>query len=156
MLSTDDPIRVFEQLAIADAIAPGRIEAVAGRGSSTITFDLFDHDEGDYDMLFASKLDLLLAVNAGERVSFTTGATEAGRAPMTPAGREKDLEPGGMVFAGDPEEIAERIIQLHSLLGHDRQILQMDIGGMPHTDVLTSHGVPVRIRSPAANEGSGP
>ncbi|MFI8952263.1 LLM class flavin-dependent oxidoreductase [Streptomyces sp. NPDC053750] len=40
VLSTDDPIRVFQQLATAAAIAPGRIETVAGRGSSTITFPL--------------------------------------------------------------------------------------------------------------------
>ncbi|WSD84359.1 LLM class flavin-dependent oxidoreductase [Streptomyces canus] len=54
VLSTDDPIRVFQQLATAASLAPGRIELVAGRGSSTITFPLFDHDEHDYDMLYAS------------------------------------------------------------------------------------------------------
>jgi alkanesulfonate monooxygenase SsuD/methylene tetrahydromethanopterin reductase-like flavin-dependent oxidoreductase (luciferase family) len=71
VLSTDEPIRVFEQLATAAAIAPGRIEVVAGRGSSTITFPLFDYVESDYDMLYASKLDLLMAINAGERVSWS-------------------------------------------------------------------------------------
>lgn len=245
VLSTDDPIRVFEQLAVADAIAPGRIEAVAGRGSSNITFDLFDFDEADYDMLFASKLDLLLAVNASDNITFDgphrrtplinttvyprpahplpiwlgtggsphsvmraaelglpmfigvlggtpqhwaryghayrqawtqagrnpaqqriaiavhgfigpdntaakatyleheltmfrTGAAEAGRPPMTPDGREHDLQPGGMVFAGSPDEIADRIVALHHLLGHDRHILQMDVGGMPQADLLRS------------------
>jgi alkanesulfonate monooxygenase SsuD/methylene tetrahydromethanopterin reductase-like flavin-dependent oxidoreductase (luciferase family) len=53
VLSTDEPIRVFQQLATAAAIAPGRIEAVAGRGSSTITFPLFDLDERDYDLCTA-------------------------------------------------------------------------------------------------------
>jgi alkanesulfonate monooxygenase SsuD/methylene tetrahydromethanopterin reductase-like flavin-dependent oxidoreductase (luciferase family) len=71
VLSTDDPIRVFQQLATAASLAPGRIELVAGRGSSTITFPLFDHDEHDYDMLYASKLDLLMAVNAGENVTWS-------------------------------------------------------------------------------------
>ncbi len=47
VLSTDEPLRVFQQLATAAAIAPGRIEAVAGRGSSAITFPLFDLDERD-------------------------------------------------------------------------------------------------------------
>ncbi len=70
VLSTDDPIRVFQQLATAAAIAPGRIEAVAGRGSSTITFPLFDYDEHDYDMLYASKLELLMAVNADEDLTW--------------------------------------------------------------------------------------
>src|SRR3954464_4366396 len=63
VLSTDDPLRVFQQLATAAAIAPGRIEVVAGRGSSAITFPIFDLDEPDYDMLYGSKLDLLLALN---------------------------------------------------------------------------------------------
>src|SRR3954471_24160442 len=64
VLSTDDPVRVFQQPATAAAIAPGRVEAVAGRGSSSITFPLFDYDEGEYDLLYASKFELLLALNA--------------------------------------------------------------------------------------------
>jgi alkanesulfonate monooxygenase SsuD/methylene tetrahydromethanopterin reductase-like flavin-dependent oxidoreductase (luciferase family) len=71
VLSTDEPLRVFQQLATAAAIAPGRIEAVAGRGSSTITFPIFDLDEHDYDMLYASKLELLLAVNDHEQVTWS-------------------------------------------------------------------------------------
>lgn len=71
VLSTDEPLRVFQQLATAAAIAPGRIEVVAGRGSSAITFPLFDLDERDYDMLYASKLELLLAANASERVTWS-------------------------------------------------------------------------------------
>jgi alkanesulfonate monooxygenase SsuD/methylene tetrahydromethanopterin reductase-like flavin-dependent oxidoreductase (luciferase family) len=43
-----------------------------------------------------------------------------------------------MVFAGDPEEIAGRIIDLHHHLGHMRHFLQMDIGGVPHAQVLKS------------------
>ena len=43
-----------------------------------------------------------------------------------------------MVFAGDPREIADRIIDLHQHLGHVRHFFQMDIGGMPHTEVLKS------------------
>ncbi|MER7333958.1 MULTISPECIES: LLM class flavin-dependent oxidoreductase [unclassified Micromonospora] len=69
---------------------------------------------------------------------FTTGAAEIGRAGPPPAGRGNNYEPGGMVFAGGPDEIADRILHLHQLLGHSRQILQMDIGGMPHDTFLTS------------------
>jgi alkanesulfonate monooxygenase SsuD/methylene tetrahydromethanopterin reductase-like flavin-dependent oxidoreductase (luciferase family) len=43
-----------------------------------------------------------------------------------------------MVFAGGPDEIAGRILHLHGLLGHSRQILQMDVGGMPHATFLKS------------------
>jgi len=70
VLSTDEPIRVFQQLAMAAAIAPGRIEAVAGRGSSSVTFRLFDFDEADYDTLFRSKLDLLIEINRHEKVTW--------------------------------------------------------------------------------------
>src|SRR3954454_10131834 len=71
VLSTDDPVRVFEQLATAAAIAPGRIDLVAGRGSSPITFPIFDLDERDYDMLFASKLELMLALNTNDRITWS-------------------------------------------------------------------------------------
>jgi alkanesulfonate monooxygenase SsuD/methylene tetrahydromethanopterin reductase-like flavin-dependent oxidoreductase (luciferase family) len=243
VLSTDEPLRVFQQLATAAAIAPGRIEAVAGRGSSTIAFPIFDLDERDYDTLFASKLELLLAANDHEQVTWTgphrrrpldgalivprpeqplriwlgsggspesvgravelglplflgilggtpehwaqygrayrkawaqvgnraeaadiavavhgfvgdddrrakatylehelrmfaTGAAEIGRPPMAPPGRAAQLEPGGMVFAGGPDEVADRILHLHAQLGHTPQILQMDVGGMPHATFL--------------------
>jgi alkanesulfonate monooxygenase SsuD/methylene tetrahydromethanopterin reductase-like flavin-dependent oxidoreductase (luciferase family) len=243
VLSTDEPIRVYEQLATAAAIAPGRVEIVAGRGSSPITFPLFDLEESDYDMLFASKLDLLLAINRSERVSwsgphrqrpledvlvvprpdeplriwlgsggspgsvmraaelglplflgilggtvehwarygqayreawgaaghpadaadiavavhgfiaaddhtakatyldyesrmFKAGMEEIGRGGAPPLDRAANYEPGGMVFVGGPEEIAERILHLHGQLGHSRQILQADVGGMPHTTFL--------------------
>ena len=71
VLSTDEPIRVFQQLATAAPIAPGRIEAVAGRGSSDITFPIFDLDVSDYDMLYRSKLDLLLKLNGRDRVTWS-------------------------------------------------------------------------------------
>ena len=244
VLSTDEPIRVFQQLATAAAIAPGRIDVVAGRGSSDITFPIFDLDERDYDMLFSSKLELLLELNRHERVTwsgphrrrplhdtlvvprpeqplriwlgtggspgsmlraaelgvpmflgilggtpehwaqygrayrdawakaghptkaadvavavhgfvgendreakatylehelrmFQTGSAEIGRPMRAPSGRAADLE-RGMVFAGGPDEVADRILHLHKLLGHSRQILQMDVGGMPHATFLKS------------------
>ena len=71
VLSTDEPIRIFQQLATAAAFAPGRIEAVAGRGSSSITFPLFDFEEADYDTLFLSKLQLLLEIDRHDPVSWS-------------------------------------------------------------------------------------
>ena len=67
---------------------------------------------------------------------FKTGAGEVGRPALAPAGRAADYEPGGMVFVGGPNEVADRILHLHELLGHTRQILQMDVGGMPHATFL--------------------
>lgn len=64
IISTDDPVRVFQQFATADAISGGgRVEITAGRGSSVETFPLFGHDLQDYDQLYAEKLDLLLTIN---------------------------------------------------------------------------------------------
>lgn len=64
IISTDDPVRVFQQFAIADAISGGgRVEITAGRGSSVETFPLFGFDLRDYDRLYAEKLDLLMTIN---------------------------------------------------------------------------------------------
>lgn len=241
VLSTDDPIRLYQQAATAAIVSNDRVEIIAGRGSSTESFSLFGYELDDYDRLYADKFGLLLAINARERVSWDgpirpplenalvvprpdkplkiwlgTGGSpgssvRAGSSGLpisygilngTPeywgqigelyrqSAREADVDPerleisvashgfvghdglatkqrfhhhevasfalagramptrweqvqanyspGGMVFAGDPVEIAERIIDLHRHLGHRRQFLQMDIGGMPHREVLTS------------------
>ena len=61
VLSSDDPVRVFQQFATLDLLSGGRAEIMAGRGSFTESFPLFGYDLADYDDLFAEKLDLLLA-----------------------------------------------------------------------------------------------
>ncbi|MDX6699524.1 MAG: hypothetical protein QOE65_2921 [Solirubrobacteraceae bacterium] len=66
VLSSDDPIRVFQDFATVDLISGGRAEIMAGRGSFVESFPLFGLDLDDYDMLFARKLEALLAVRAGE------------------------------------------------------------------------------------------
>lgn len=64
IISTDDPVRVFQQFTTADAISGGgRVEITAGRGSSVETFPLFGYDLQDYDRLYAEKLDLLMTLN---------------------------------------------------------------------------------------------
>jgi hypothetical protein len=67
---------------------------------------------------------------------FQAGVAEIGRSGPPPTGREANYERGGMVFVGGPNEVADRIRHLHELLGHSRQILQMDIGGMPQSTYL--------------------
>ena len=68
VLSTDDPVRVYEQYSTVDAISNGRVELIPGRGSSIESFPLFGYDLRDYDTLFAEKLELLLEINQNERV----------------------------------------------------------------------------------------
>jgi alkanesulfonate monooxygenase SsuD/methylene tetrahydromethanopterin reductase-like flavin-dependent oxidoreductase (luciferase family) len=76
IISTDDPVRVFQQFAIADAVSGGgRVEITAGRGSSVETFPLFGYDLRDYDRLYSEKLDLLMTINASESEYVTWSGT---------------------------------------------------------------------------------
>lgn len=70
VLSSDDPVRVFQEFSTLDLISGGRAEIMAGRGSFIESFPLFGYDLNDYDALFAEKLDLLLALRANERVTW--------------------------------------------------------------------------------------
>lgn len=79
VLSSDDPVRVFERFATLDAVSNGRAEIVAGRGSFTESFPLFGYDLQDYEVLFEEKLELLAALLAEEPVTWS-GST---RAPLT-------------------------------------------------------------------------
>jgi probable LLM family oxidoreductase len=71
VLSSADPVRVFQDFATLDLVSGGRAEVWAGRGSFTESFPLFGQDLRDYDELFAEKLDLLLALRASERVTWS-------------------------------------------------------------------------------------
>ncbi len=71
VLSSEDPVRVFQQFAELDLISGGRAEIMAGRGSFIESFPLFGFDLDDYDELYAEKLDLLLALRAGNPVTWT-------------------------------------------------------------------------------------
>jgi probable LLM family oxidoreductase len=68
VLSSDDPIRVFQRFATLDLLSGGRAEILVGRGSFVESFPLFGLDLADYDRLFAEKLDLLLTVRASTAV----------------------------------------------------------------------------------------
>ncbi len=70
VLSSDDPVRVFQEFSTLDLLSNGRAEIMAGRGSFIESFPLFGHDLDDYDSLFAEKLDLLLALRANARVTW--------------------------------------------------------------------------------------
>ena len=244
VLSTDDPVRVYQQFATADIVSGGLVEIIAGRGSSTESFPLFGYSLRDYDKLYAEKLDLLLKINASKdgkvkwegefrapldnveivprppkplniwlatggnpessiraaalgmpityaiigghvsrfkplvdlyheaarqynvpnadtRVAIATPGFiaedaqdakdtfwEAWNWTMTTLGKVRgfaaptrehfDAESGrdGALFAGSPEEIAERILELHKRVGHTRHIFQMDTGQMPQEKFL--------------------
>src|SRR5579864_1139732 len=71
VLSSDDPVRVFQQFATVDLLSGGRAEIMAGRGSFIESFPLFGYGLDDYDALFTEKLDLLLKLRASERITWS-------------------------------------------------------------------------------------
>ncbi|WP_159882295.1 LLM class flavin-dependent oxidoreductase [Paenibacillus puerhi] len=71
VLSSDDPVRVYQAFSTLDGLSNGRAEIMAGRGSFIESFPLFGYSLEDYDELFEEKLDLLLAIRAAEKVTWS-------------------------------------------------------------------------------------
>ncbi len=71
VLSSEDPVRVFQQFATIDLLSGGRAEIMAGRGSFIESFPLFGYDLAEYDSLFQEKLELLLRLRAEETLSWS-------------------------------------------------------------------------------------
>ncbi|WP_244226562.1 LLM class flavin-dependent oxidoreductase [Paenibacillus protaetiae] len=243
VLSSDDPVRVYESFSTLDGISNGRAEIMAGRGSFIESFPLFGYDLQDYDELFEEKLDLLLAIRQSEKVTwqgkhrpaihnlgvyprsvqdplpvwiasggnpesairagvlglpiafaiiggmpekfaplvnlYKQAAARAGHDPsklqiathshgfiadtteqaadlffpstqaqMTVLGRERGWPAytreafdaarsmRGALYVGDPEYVAEKIVLLRQNLGVDRFFLHVNVGTMPHKEVL--------------------
>jgi probable LLM family oxidoreductase len=105
VLSSDDPVRVFQAFAEVDLLSGGRAEIMAGRGSFIESFPLFGYDLDDYDALFAEKLDLLLAIRDGNPVTWSGRL----RAPLANAGvwprPVQDPLPVWVAVGGSPESV---------------------------------------------------
>ena len=82
VLSSDDPVRVFQEFSTVDLLSHGRAEIMAGRGSFIESYPLFGYDLDDYDALFSEKLALLLQLRDNERVNWAGRM----RAPITDRG----------------------------------------------------------------------
>jgi probable LLM family oxidoreductase len=241
VLSSDDPVRIFQDFATLDLLSNGRAEIMAGRGSFTESFPLFGYDLHDYDELFSEKLELLLKLREGERITWSgehraslenlgvyprpvqnplpvwvaVGGTpqsvvragrlglpmalaiiggmperfapfvelhreavaRAGHAPlpvginshgfvaddskqaadesfppyaavMSKIGRERGWSPltrqqfessrtlRGANFIGTPDEITEKILFQHEIFRHQRFLLQLSVGTLPHDKVM--------------------
>jgi probable LLM family oxidoreductase len=243
VLSSDDPVRVFQQFSTLDGLSNGRAEIMAGRGSFIESYPLFGYNLDDYDALFAEKLDLLMRLRDHERVTwrgelrpplenagiyprpvqkqlpiwiavggtpqsvvraasldlpmalaiiggdprrfapfyelYRETARRAGRDPaksklslnmhgfvaktteeakdtyfaahtevMNRIGRERgwppqgrahfeaSSAPNGNLVIGDPEAVAAKIIDLHSVFKNDRILIQMAIGDLAHADQM--------------------
>lgn len=71
VLSTVDPVRLFEDFATLDLISGGRAEIIAGRGAFVESFPLFGYDLADYDALFSEHLNLFLQLNQNEKLTWS-------------------------------------------------------------------------------------
>jgi probable LLM family oxidoreductase len=241
VISSDDPVRVFQQFATLDLLSGGRAEIMAGRGSFIESFPLFGYDLDDYDELFEEKLELLLALRDSPRVTWrgrhraplhdqpvhprplqdplpvwvAVGGTptsvvragvlglpmalaiiggeperfaplaqlhrraaleaghgrlplsinshgfvartsqeaaneafpafkatmdrigrERGWPPMTRAQFEASLGLRGANLVGSPQQVAEKILFQHELFGHDRFLIQLSVGTLPHRSLM--------------------
>jgi probable LLM family oxidoreductase len=241
VLSSDDPVRVFQQFATLDLLSQGRAEIMVGRGSFIESFPLFGYDLKDYDELFAEKLDLLLKLRESEHITWSgkhrppidnrgvyprplqnplpvwvavggtpesavrtgalglpmalaiigglperfapfaqlhrTAAQKAGhpkprlsinshgfladtsqeavdtafpafKTVMDRLGRERGWPPmtreqfefscslRGADFVGSPQQVIEKILFQHEIFGHDRFLMQLTVGTLPHKKVL--------------------
>lgn len=77
VLSSDDPVRVFQQFSTVDLLSTGRAEIMAGRGSFIESFPLFGYNLNDYDELFAEKLEMLIKLNENEKISWEGKHTQS-------------------------------------------------------------------------------
>lgn len=123
VLSSDDPLRVFQQFATLDLLSGGRAEIMAGRGSFTESFPLFGYDLADYDRLFTDKLAQLLKVRAGQRFT-RRGETRATDGAAVYPRPEREL-PIWIAVGGTPESVARA-----GTLGLPLAVAI--IGGQPH------------------------
>ncbi|WP_404321213.1 LLM class flavin-dependent oxidoreductase [Arthrobacter luteolus] len=110
VLSSDDPIRVYERFATLDAVSRGRAEVILGRGSFTESFPLFGFDLADYEVLFEEKLDLFTRLLGEEPVTWEGSI----RPPM-------------------------RGVQVYPQTGHGRIPTWIAVGGTPQSVVRAAH-----------------
>ena len=105
VLSSDDPVRVFQDFATLDLISGGRAEIMAGRGSFTESFPLFGYDLADYDALFEEKLELLLRIRESVRVTWSGAHRPAmNDLPVYPRPLQDPL-PIWIAVGGNPESV---------------------------------------------------
>jgi probable LLM family oxidoreductase len=253
VLSSDDPVRVFQDFATLDLLSHGRAEIMAGRGSFIESFPLFGYDLDDYDELFAEKLELLLKIRASEKVEWSAthrapihglsvfprpvqdplpvwvvraatlglpmalaiiggeperfkpmvdlyreAAKRAGHDPATlpvsinshgyiadtsrrasdeayppyvetmgRIGRERGWSPPtrakfeaerakrGALLIGDPQEVIDKILWERELFAHQRFLMQMSVGTMPHAQIMHSIELLGDVVAPAVRKALG-
>ena len=106
MLSSDDPVRVYQQFATLDCLSGGRAEIMAGRGAFIESFPLFGYALDDYETLFAENLELLLAIRKDARPEWRGGHRPALNGPgVYPRALQNPL-PVWIASGGTPQSVA--------------------------------------------------
>jgi len=123
VLSSDDPVRLFQRLSTLDALSDGRAEVIAGRGSFTESFPLLGQELRDYEVLFEEKLELFTRLLREERISWQ-GQTRAGLAKQTVHPRPERRLRAGVGVGGSPESVIRAV-------RHDLPMMLAIIGGNP-------------------------
>lgn len=153
VLSSDDPIRVFQRFSTVNALSSGRAEVILGRGSFTESFPLFGYNLNDYEVLFEQKLDLFAALREGGPVNW--------EGKLRPALQNVTVHPqveGGKLAAwigvgGSPESVVRsvtyRIPMMLAIIGGDSKRFQ------PYVDLykraqaqLEVPAMPLGVHSP--------
>jgi probable LLM family oxidoreductase len=153
VLSSDDPVRVFQRFATVDAISGGRAEVIVGRGSFTESFPLFGLDLSRYEELFEDRLDLFARLAEGGPVTWS-GTTRAALAdqevfPTTASGKLTTWVGVG----GSPESVVRaarhRLPLVIAIIGGDPRRFRPFVDLYHQTlEELGEAALPVGIHSP--------
>ena len=128
VLSSEDPVRVFQQFAELDLISGGRAEIMAGRGSFIESFPLFGYALDDYDELYAEKLELLLALRSGN--------------PVTWSGRHRPPLQGAEIY---PRPLQDPLPIWVAVGGTPQSVVRAAVLGLPLTIAIIG-GQPARFK----------
>jgi probable LLM family oxidoreductase len=164
VLSSDDPVRVFQQFATVDGISNGRAEIMAGRGSFIESYPLFGYELDDYDALFAEKLDLLLKLREQNNISWNgslrPSLKDAGIYPRpeqkkmpvwiavggTPQSVVRaatlDIPMALAIIGGDPtrfQPFYDLYRESHAKAGHDASSIQLSLNMHGFVSTSTEH-----------------
>ena len=129
VLSSDDPVRVYQQFSTVDLISNGRAEIMAGRGSFIESFPLFGYNLDDYDVLFSEKLELLLKLNEQEKLKWS--------------GQYRAAIPGLGVY---PRPAQEKLPVWVAVGGTPASVVRAGTLGLPMAVAIIG-GMPARFKS---------